>query len=75
MLSCFLPIWNGAWSMADRKQHRDDNRVLILQSRYHGASSGPEKPSNISHFLGVLNRLHNENFKANLLRSRPIGLR
>ncbi|MFO1207498.1 MAG: hypothetical protein U1E63_17540 [Burkholderiales bacterium] len=45
--------------------HRDDNRVLVVQARYHGVSHAPEKASNISRFQGVIGRMRSTAFKAN----------
>lgn len=45
--------------------HRNDNRVLILQTRYRGASAGAEKSANISRFQGVIARMRSSDFKAN----------
>lgn len=45
--------------------HRDDNKVLIVQSRHHGINYGNEKPEYISRFQGVLSRMRSPDFKPN----------
>jgi hypothetical protein len=45
--------------------HRDDHRVLILQSRYHGTQHAGEKAADIARFQGVLSRMRSDKFKAN----------
>jgi hypothetical protein len=59
-----LAIVDGGSDLGCDLIHRDDNQVLIIQSKYR-ASGASEKPDEISHFQAVFNRLLDPNLKAN----------
>jgi hypothetical protein len=59
-----LAIVDGGSDLGCDLIHRDDNQVLIIQSKYR-SSGNSEKPEEISHFQSVLNRLLDRNLKAN----------
>jgi hypothetical protein len=59
-----LAIVDGASDLGCDLIHRDDNQVLIIQSKYR-SSGNSEKPEEISHFRGVLDRLLDRNLRAN----------
>ena len=59
-----LAIVDGGSDLGCDLIHRDDNQVLIIQSKYR-SSGNSEKPEEISHFRSVLNRLLDRNLRAN----------
>ena len=59
-----LAIVDGGSDLGCDLIHRDDNQVLLIQSKYR-SSGNSEKPEEISHFQSVLNRLLDRNLKAN----------
>jgi hypothetical protein len=62
-----LAIVDGGSDLGCDLIHRDDNQVLIIQSKYR-SSGNSEKPEEISHFRSVLNRLLDRNLRANPVR-------
>jgi hypothetical protein len=59
-----LAIVDGGSDLGCDLIHRDDNQVLIIQSKYR-SSGNSEKPEEVSHFQSVLSRLLDRNLKAN----------
>jgi AIPR protein len=59
-----LAIVDGGSDLGCDLIHRDDNQVLIIQSKYR-SSGNSEKPEEVSHFRDVLGRLLNRNLRAN----------
>lgn len=61
-----LALVDGANDLGCDLVHRDDNHVLIVQSKFRSPSAR-EKPEEISHFQSVLMRLRDPDIKANSL--------
>ena len=59
-----LAIVDGSNDLGCDLIYRDDNHVLIIQSKYRGQSSR-EKPEDISHFQSVFKRLFDPDLRAN----------
>lgn len=61
-----LAIVDGPHDLGCDLIHRDDNHVVIIQSKYR-SSGTKERPEDISHFQSVLMRLRDPSLKANSL--------
>jgi len=59
-----LAIVDGGSDLGCDLIHRDDNQVLIIQSKYR-SSGNSEKPEEVSHFRAVFDRLLDPNLRAN----------
>lgn len=59
-----LALVDGAQDLGCDLIHRDDNHVVIVQSKYRGANAR-EKPEEVSHFQSVLIRLRDPGLQAN----------